>query len=45
MPEFGTKKIPYLGISEPEFWNAFSYLSSAPSNLSYCKVWCKNKNS
>ena len=30
-----------LGSSSEKLW---SYLKVAPSNLSYCKVWCKNKN-
>ena len=27
------------------FWSVLLYLKSTPSNLSKCKVWCKNKKS
>ena len=36
-------KITYSGIFDSNFEKLLSYLKSAPSNLSYCKVWCKKK--
>ena len=47
--------MPYLGIFDQKCltWvflglilkKTFPYLKSAFFNLSWCKVWCKNKNS
>ena len=37
-------KMPYLGILSCKFEKLLIYLKSAPSNLSKCKVLCKNKN-
>ena len=36
--------MPYLGNFGLEFEKLLSYLKSAPSNFSYCKVWYKNNN-
>ena len=54
MRKFGAKnalywyfwpKMPFLGIFRQEFLKKLlSYLKSAPSNLSDCKIWQKNKN-
>ena len=35
--------MPYSGILGCNFEKTELYLKSVPSNLSYCKVWCKNK--
>ena len=35
----------YLSVLGCEFEKPMSYLKSAPSNLPYCKVWCKNYKS
>ena len=40
IPKFGTKK-PYLEVLGSNFEKPSSYLQPAPSNLLYCKVWCK----
>ena len=37
--------MPYLGDLSSNFEKLSSYLKSTPSNLSHCKVWCKNKSS
>ena len=37
-------KMPYLGILVNNFEKPLSYLKSAPSNLPYGKMWCKNEN-
>ena len=34
-------KMPYLGVLGRNFKKPLSYLKSAPSNLPYCKHWCK----
>ena len=38
------QKLPYLGILTSRFEKLLLYLKSTPSNLSKCKVWCKNRN-
>ena len=38
-------EMPYSGILGYNFEKIELYLKSVPSNLSYCKVWCKNKKS
>ena len=35
----------YLSVLGCDFEKPMSYLKSAPSNLSYCKVWCKKYKS
>ena len=37
-------KIPYLGVLGSTFEKLLSYLKSASSNLSCCKVRCENRN-
>ena len=37
--------MPYLGVLGCNFENPLSYLKSAPSNLPYCKDWCKKLKS
>ena len=37
--------MPYLGVLGINFEKLFLFMKSALSNLSYCKFWCKNKNS
>ena len=37
--------MPYSGILGYNFEKIELYLKSVPSNLSYCKVWCKTKKS
>ena len=34
-------KMPYLGVLDSNFKSPLSYLELVPSNLHYCKVWCK----
>ena len=34
-------KMPYLGVLGRNFEKPWSYLKSVPSNLPYCKHWCK----
>ena len=41
--KFGTRNA-YLGVLGSNFEKLLSHLKLAPSNLSYCKVWWKNKN-
>ena len=36
--------MPYLGVLGKNFEKLLSYLKLAPSDLSCCKVWCKNKD-
>ena len=33
---------PYVGVLGSNFEKQLSYLPVAPSNLPYCKIWCKN---
>ena len=42
--KFGPKR-PDVGVLGRNFEKLLSYVKSAPSNSSYCKVWCKNENS
>ena len=35
--------MPYLGALGSNFEKLLLYLKSAPSNLSHCLVWCRNK--
>ena len=37
--------MPYLGVLGINFEKLFLFMKSALSNLSYCKFWCKKKNS
>ena len=37
-------RMSYLGVLGSDSEKLLSYLNSAPSNLCYCKVWCKTKN-
>ena len=36
--------MPYLSVLGSNFEKPWSHLKSGSSNLSCCKVWCKNKN-
>ena len=38
-------QMPYLGVLGINFEKLFLFMKSALSNLSYCKFWCKKKNS
>ena len=37
--------MPHFGVLGSNFEKLMSYLKLAPSNLPYCKVWCKKYKS